>query len=172
VRLQAQLPPQHCGITWPPRDEVKLLGKIVVKSPSVFPLAHHLQGIMNLLFTCLIIAQFIVVSAHDWIDIPGVACGSQVQAVIGRRKLAWATVINCLFPRFTVALAIRFFHAPGPDYALRYWLVYTGITVGSALQPNIGSFMEKCTLERDLSCPRAAVIAVQTCSIFAFMRSS
>ncbi len=87
---------------------------------------------MNLIFTCLIIAQFIVVAAHDWIDIPGIVCGSQMQAAIGRRKLAWATAINCLFPGYAVALAIRFFDAPKPDYALRYWLMYTGITMGSA----------------------------------------
>ena len=87
---------------------------------------------MNLLFTCLIIVQFVVVVAHDWIDIPGIVCGSQVQAVIGRRKMAWATVINALFPGFAVALALRFFHAPKPHYALWYWLVYTGITVASA----------------------------------------
>jgi hypothetical protein len=88
---------------------------------------------MNLLFTCLIIAQFVVVAAHDWIDIPGIVRGSRVQAEIGRRKLAWATVINSLFPGFAVALAIRFFHTPKPAYVLRYWLIYTGITVASAI---------------------------------------
>ncbi len=102
------------------------------KTLSPFPLVDYIQGVMNLLFTCLIIAQLVVVAAHDWLDIPGIVAGSRVQAVIGRRKLAWATVINCLFPGFAVALAIRFFHAPRPDFALRYWLIYTGITVGSA----------------------------------------
>jgi|SRR5581483_6013473 len=88
---------------------------------------------MELLFTFLIIVQFAVVAAHDWIDIPGLVCGSQVQATIGRRKLAWATVINSLFPGFAVALSIRFLHVPKPDYALRYWLFYTLITMVSAI---------------------------------------
>jgi len=88
---------------------------------------------MNLLFTCLIITQFVAIVGHDWIDIPGIVCGSQVQAVIGRRKLAWATVINCLFPGFAVALALRFFNAPKPHYALWYWLVYTAMTLASAI---------------------------------------
>lgn len=87
---------------------------------------------MELLFACLIVAQFVVVATHDWIDIPGLVRGSQVQAIIGRRKLAWATVINCLFPGFAVALAIRFYHAPKPGFVLRYWLIYTAITVASA----------------------------------------
>jgi hypothetical protein len=88
---------------------------------------------MNLLFTCLIIAQFVVVVAHDWIDIPGLMYGSRVQAEIGRRKLAWATVINSLFPGYAVVLAIRFFHTPKPSYALGYWLIYTGITLAGAI---------------------------------------
>lgn len=88
---------------------------------------------MNLLFTCLIIAQFVVVAVHDWIDIPGIVHGSRVQAEIGRHQLAWATVINSLFPGFAVVLAIRFFHTPKPAYALRYWLIYTGITMASAI---------------------------------------
>jgi hypothetical protein len=88
---------------------------------------------MDILFTSLIIAQFIVVAAHDWIDIPGIVCGSQVQAVFGRRKLALATVINCLLPGMAAAFAIRFFHAPKPGYVLLYWLIYTAITVATAI---------------------------------------
>lgn len=87
---------------------------------------------VNLLFTCLIVTQFVIVAAHDWVDIPGLACGSQVQAVIGRRKMAWATLINSVFPGVAVAFAIRFFRAPAPRYVHGYWLIYTAITVTSA----------------------------------------
>jgi hypothetical protein len=85
-----------------------------------------------MLFTWLIVAQFVVVAAHDWIEIPGLVSGRQVQAIIGRRRLAVATVINSLFPAVAVLFAVRFAHEPPPGYAQQYWLVYTAITVVSA----------------------------------------
>jgi hypothetical protein len=63
---------------------------------------------MEALFTFLIAVQFLVVVVHDLIDIPGWTHGSQVQAVVGRNKLLWATLINALFPGAAVALAVRF----------------------------------------------------------------
>ena len=87
---------------------------------------------MNLLFTCLIIGQFVAVAGHDWIDMPPLVRGRLVQTVIGRRKLALATFLNSLFPGYAAWLALRFFHAPKPGYVHHYWLIYTTITVISA----------------------------------------
>ena len=70
---------------------------------------------------------------HDWIDIPGLAHGRQAQAVIGRRKLAIATVINAMFPGLAVALAIVFWNRSEPTHVLDYWLIYCGITLASAI---------------------------------------
>ena len=88
---------------------------------------------MEALFTSLIVLQFLIVAVHDWINIPGWVSGTQVQEVVGRRKLAWGTAINLLPPGFAVAWAIWFYHAPKPGYVLNYWLIYTAVTVAAAL---------------------------------------
>jgi hypothetical protein len=44
-------------------------------------------------FAVLIALQFVLVVFHDLVDIPGWTHGSQVQAIVGRRKLWMATVI-------------------------------------------------------------------------------
>jgi hypothetical protein len=85
------------------------------------------------LFAFLLIVQFIVVLLHDWLDIPGWTHGSQVQKIIGKRKLLIATFINAIFPGAAVALAIDFWDRPKPEFATDYWMIYCAATVGSAI---------------------------------------
>jgi hypothetical protein len=57
-------------------------------------------------FTCLITLQFVVVAAHDLVDIPVWSHGRQVQAVIGRRKLR-AAVIHAVLVDFVLVAMLR-----------------------------------------------------------------
>jgi hypothetical protein len=68
------------------------------------------------LFAFLIMLQFIVIVCHDWLDIAGWTHGRQVQAVIGRTKLLWATAINALFPGAAVAFAAWFWGKSHPRF--------------------------------------------------------
>jgi hypothetical protein len=81
----------------------------------------------------LITLQFVVVVMHDWVEIPGWSHGRQVQAAIGRRKLALATLINATFPATALALAVAFWNRPTPSFATTYWVVYCAVTLGSAI---------------------------------------
>ena len=87
---------------------------------------------METLFASLIVLQFLVVAVHDWIDIPDWVHGRQAQEVVGRRNLAWATIVNMVFPGIAVAFAFRYYQIPKPSYVLNYWIIYTAITVTSA----------------------------------------
>jgi hypothetical protein len=84
-------------------------------------------------FTVLIVLQFAVVVLHDWLDIPGWTHGSQVRAVVGRRKLLLATAINALFPGAAVAFALYFWNAAKPWYVTDYWVAYCVVTLISAI---------------------------------------
>ena len=88
---------------------------------------------MDTLFTVLIAIQFLVIVSHDWLEIPGWNHGRQVQAVVGRRKLAIATAINAIFPGLAVLFALWFRNAPKPWYVTDYWVLYCAITVLSAV---------------------------------------
>ena len=88
---------------------------------------------MTAWFTFLIALQFAVTIVHDLIDIPGWVHGSQVQAVLGRRKLWLATAINGIFPGIAVAFALYFWRQPKPWFVPDYWLVYCSIAVLSAI---------------------------------------
>lgn len=88
---------------------------------------------MVLLFSCLILLQFVVIVSHDWIDVPGWMSGSQVQAVVGRRRLLIASLLKAVFPGAAVALAIVYWRAVAPPLAQDYWIVYCAITVLSAI---------------------------------------
>ena len=88
---------------------------------------------LHTLFAFLITLQFLVVGSHDWIDIPGWNHGRQVQAVIGRTKLLWATVINAVFPGLAVAFALWFWGRSHPTYVGSYWVIYCGVTLLSAI---------------------------------------
>jgi len=59
--------------------------------------------------------------------------GSQVQAVVGRRKLLLASLINAVFPGAAVALAILYWNRPAPPLVPDYWIVYCAVTVASAI---------------------------------------
>ena len=84
-------------------------------------------------FALLLIVQFIVVVLHDWFDIRGWTHGSQVQQVVGKRKLLIATLINAIFPGAAVALAIIFWSRPKPRFATDYWVIYCAVTIASAI---------------------------------------
>jgi hypothetical protein len=88
---------------------------------------------MQLLFACLITLQFAIIVAHDWINIPGWTHGAQVQAVVGRRKLWIATMINAIFPGIAVAFAIAFWSRPKPGFVANYWVLYCAVTLASAI---------------------------------------
>src|SRR5260370_38398800 len=88
---------------------------------------------LQTLFTCLITLQFVLVTAHDWVNIPGWANGAQVQAAIGRRKLLLVTLINGIFPGVAVAFAFYFWNRPKPEFVVDYWVLYCAVTVASAI---------------------------------------
>jgi hypothetical protein len=85
------------------------------------------------LFTCLITLQFLVVAAHDLLDIPGWTHGSQVRALVGQRKLWLATMINSIFPGAAAAFAFYFWNKPKPGFVTGYWVLYCAVTVASAI---------------------------------------
>src|ERR1700730_9229816 len=88
---------------------------------------------MQGLFTSLITLQFVAVTFHDLVDVPGWTHGSQVQAMIGRRKLWLVTMINGLFPGLAVAFAFYFWNRPKPGLVESYWVIYCAVTVASAI---------------------------------------
>src|SRR6266496_6831601 len=88
---------------------------------------------METLFACLITLQFLAVVSHDLIDIPGWTHGAQVRAVVGRRKLWLATLINAIFPGLAVGYAIYFWNRPKPGYVADYWVLYCAVTLLSAI---------------------------------------
>ena len=88
---------------------------------------------MQTLFTSLILLQFVVVSLHDLIIVPGWTAATQVQSIIGRRKLLLVTLLNALFPGLAVAFAIYFRNSPKPGFVLDYWIVYSAVTLASAI---------------------------------------
>jgi hypothetical protein len=85
------------------------------------------------LFACLIVLQLAVVVSHDWIDIRGWTHGRQVQAVVGRGKLALATAINAVFPALAVGSALWFWGRSEPKIVGDYWVIYCGLAVLSAV---------------------------------------
>lgn len=88
---------------------------------------------MQILFTCLIVLQFIVISLHDLIDIPGRTTATQVRSIIGRRKLWLVTLVNALFPGLAVAFAFYFRNSPKPGFVLDYRILYSAVTLASAI---------------------------------------
>jgi hypothetical protein len=88
---------------------------------------------IHILFTCLIALQFVAVTAHDLVDIPGWTHGSQVQSIIGRRKLWLITLANAIFPGLAVGFAVNFWNRPKPELVSDYWIIYCAITLASAI---------------------------------------
>jgi hypothetical protein len=73
------------------------------------------------------------VTSHDWVDIPGWTHGTQVQSIVGRRKLWLMTLVNAIFPGVAVAFAIYFWNRPKPGYVADYWIIYCAVTLASAI---------------------------------------
>jgi hypothetical protein len=88
---------------------------------------------MILLFTCLIVLQFVIIVAHDLIDIPGWVHGSQVQAQIGKRKVWLATLANAVFPGIAAGFAVYFWNRPKPGFVSSYWVIYCAVALMSAI---------------------------------------
>lgn len=88
---------------------------------------------MQTAFTYLITLQLLVVALHDLVDIPGWTHGSQVQSVIGRRKVWFATLVNSMLPGLAVAFAFYYWSRPKPGFVFNYWLIYCAITLASAI---------------------------------------
>jgi hypothetical protein len=85
------------------------------------------------LFTSLILLQFVIIVSHDLIDVRGWVHGSQVQALIGRRKVWLATLANSVFPGIAVGFALYFWNRPKPGFVQDYWLIYCGVALISAV---------------------------------------
>jgi hypothetical protein len=93
----------------------------------------NLQDRLRFALAVSLTVQLLIIALHDLIDIRGWVHGSQVQSVIGRRKVFWATAINSLFPGLAAAFAIAALFGPIPHFAARYSIVYCAITVISAI---------------------------------------
>jgi hypothetical protein len=109
---------------------------------------------MQTLFTCLITLQFVVVTSHDLVDIPGWTHGSQVQSIVGRRKLWLMTLVNAIFPGLAVAFAIYFWNKPRPGFVADYWIVYCAVALGSAIAMWYVPYLLGTTVERKRDCAR------------------
>ena len=88
---------------------------------------------MVVLFSLLIILQFVIIISHDLIDIPGFVSGSQIQAVMGRHKVWLASLANSIFPGIAAGFAIYFWHRATPRFVPNYWLLYCGVALLSAV---------------------------------------
>lgn len=84
-------------------------------------------------FSALIVVQFLVITLHDWLNIPGWTHGRQVQAVIGRRKFVAATLTNAIFPGLAVLFIFLYRTGPRPAGIANYWVIYCAVTVVSAI---------------------------------------
>lgn len=91
------------------------------------------SGNIQILFAWLIAFQLVAVTFHDLVDIPGWTHGSQVQAVVGRRRLWQATIVNSIFPGLALAFAIYFWNRPKPAFVADYWMIYCAVTLASAI---------------------------------------
>jgi hypothetical protein len=85
------------------------------------------------LFTVLLSLQAVLIVTHDLVDIRGWAHGSQVRAVVGRRKFWLGTLSTAVFPSVAFYFVLRFWRGPVPDYVTTYWWIYCAVTVISAI---------------------------------------
>jgi hypothetical protein len=84
-------------------------------------------------FTGLMLLQFVIILSHDLIDVRGWVHGSQVQAVVGKRKVWLATLANSVFPGIAVGFALYFWNRPKPGFVQNYWVIYSGVALMSAV---------------------------------------
>lgn len=92
----------------------------------------RMHAILQTTFSILITLQFLVVSLHDWLNIPGWTHGNQVQAAVGRRKFLLATLVNSIFPGLAVAFIFLYRSDRSPLFVTNYWMIYCAVTVFSA----------------------------------------
>src|ERR1700733_1561224 len=90
------------------------------------------------LFTCPIVLQFAVIVAHDLVDIPGWVHGSQVHAMMGKRKVWLATLANAALPGTAAAFAVWFWAHPKPAFVTNYWVIYSLIEMLSLVARGYG----------------------------------
>jgi hypothetical protein len=88
---------------------------------------------MAMVFTGLMLLQFVIILSHDLIDVRGWVHGSQVQALIGKRKVLLLTLANSIFPGIAVGFALYFWNRPKPGFVQNYWVLYCGIALMSAV---------------------------------------
>jgi hypothetical protein len=88
---------------------------------------------LKVAFAVTITVQFLIIALHDLVDVRDWVRGSQVRAVIGRRKAIVATAINALFPGLAMVLAVMALFGPVPRFAASYPVIYCAITVVSAI---------------------------------------
>ncbi len=88
---------------------------------------------MQTIFTALITLQFSVIALHDLVDIPGWTHASQVQSIVGRRKIWIATLVNSIFPGAAVAFAFGYWNKPKPRFVSDYWVIYCAVTLVFAI---------------------------------------
>jgi hypothetical protein len=88
---------------------------------------------MKALFLSLITLQFIVVVLHDLVEIPGWTHSAQVKSIIGRHRLWMVTLVNSIFSGLAVAFAIYFWNRARPRFVANYWMIYSTVTLASAI---------------------------------------
>jgi hypothetical protein len=91
-----------------------------------------MHAAIQTIFSVLIVVQFVVVTLHDWLDVPGWTHGSQVRAVVGEKKFALVTLANGIFPGIAVAFIFLYRNGPKPSFVTNYWVIYCAVTVASA----------------------------------------
>lgn len=92
-----------------------------------------MHSAIKIAFSALIILQFLVVTLHDWLNIPGWTHGKQVQAIVGAQKFALVTLANSVFPGIAVAFIFLYRSGPEPSFVTSYWTIYCAVTVVSAV---------------------------------------
>ncbi len=84
-------------------------------------------------FSVLIVLQFLAVTLHDWLHIPGWTHGRQVQSQFNIGKFAIISLVNAIFPGIAVAFIFFYRTGPKPSFVANYWVIYCAITVVSAV---------------------------------------
>src|SRR5215471_20364282 len=124
-----------------------------------------------------------MVVVYQLVDTPGWTHGSQVQAIVGRRKLWVATLVNAVFPGVAVAFAVYYWSRPKPGFVANYWVISCAITLASAIAMwyvpyfrgparNRSATTRGWMPARNTFCRRAATTRVPTGCMFACMSCS
>lgn len=92
-----------------------------------------MRAILQGVFSVLIVLQFLAVTLHDWLDIPGWTHGRQVRSTVGQRRFVLITLANAVFPGLAVAFLFLYRGPARPSFVLNYWVIYCAITMISAI---------------------------------------